>query len=539
MTRLKALLASGAVLTAGGAVGALAVPGAAGAATTGTWSCSASALQASLLSAPALAPITASTSPCDNSASGIQPSQISSLTGGLLDAGIAAANTSTGTDSSGNQTYQATSTVAQLSAPASATSLPGLPIGLPTSLPVDLISIPDTVSSTVSATCVNGSPQFNPSSTVLPSSITVAGQSIPTTQGTTTLNALGSLPGGVVTITPNAETKTATSDTVDALDVKVALGGTTVLDVDLAQSSLSLSDATCDSPAPGGGGTGTNPGGGSTGTNPGGGSTGTNPGGGSTGTNPGGGSTGTKPGSGSTGTNPGGGSSGTGGGTSGGGTGGGQTGSTSAPGGGTGGSTTTVLQVTTGSSGVVGSAPTSTPAGVKVVDYSWDWGDGTHTDSGTNPRATHRYKKFGTYKVTVTVRYSNGTTKKFTKTVAWYGPDYFLPFRVGRFKAKGFDGTLDIRYHTSPWVNRTHQIQGWVKDWVPGKKVYNRRTYVLTAYVNGKKVGTGKVTAPNNRSTLYTIKLAKSVIVTRNTRVTVIGTYSPAKLKKTTTTKVM
>lgn len=50
----------------------------------------------------------------------------------------------------------------------------------------------------------------------------------------------------------------------------------------------------------------------------------------------------------------------------------------------------------------------------KVVSYKWDFGDGSF---GSGAYVSHEYKKSGVYDVTLTVSYSDGETRKVSKTV--------------------------------------------------------------------------------------------------------------------------
>ena len=62
------------------------------------------------------------------------------------------------------------------------------------------------------------------------------------------------------------------------------------------------------------------------------------------------------------------------------------------------------------SSGKAGSSVDfSTRATGQIESYSWDFGDTTANSSEPNP--THVYDKSGKYRVTLTVRYADGTTK--------------------------------------------------------------------------------------------------------------------------------
>ena len=50
------------------------------------------------------------------------------------------------------------------------------------------------------------------------------------------------------------------------------------------------------------------------------------------------------------------------------------------------------------------------PAGVAIANYAWTFGDGSSTNTGASPTASHTYAAAGTYTVRVTARTSTGST---------------------------------------------------------------------------------------------------------------------------------
>jgi hypothetical protein len=224
------------VLTGAAAV-AMCLPAGASAATgTGSWDCTSSALEATLTNQAPINPIVANKnhSSCESDSVGVNnlgPSLFNLV-------GADAANAITTVDSSAapaDQKPTAYATVANVSL---------------TNIGTALIELPGTVSSQVSAKCVNGAPQFTATSTTAP--IEIGGQTIPTDKPLTeTLSGLGKLTGAVLTINPGEQTQTADSLTRDALHVQLHLGSTSILDVVLAQSTVNLSRTPCtDTTAP-------------------------------------------------------------------------------------------------------------------------------------------------------------------------------------------------------------------------------------------------------------------------------------------------
>ncbi len=69
-----------------------------------------------------------------------------------------------------------------------------------------------------------------------------------------------------------------------------------------------------------------------------------------------------------------------------------------------------------------------TPSDKKILNYTWDFGDGT---SGYGMKITHTYSKPGTYNVTLTVRDNDGAISKFTRTVHITKVISPLPYKSG------------------------------------------------------------------------------------------------------------
>jgi hypothetical protein len=211
------------------ALAALAVPAGASAA-TGSWNCTASALRATLTNQAPIEPIIANKAHalCQTDSVGVQNLGPSALN--LV--GADAANAVTTIDSSKAPAYQK---------PTSYATVANLTV---TNTGTGLLKLPGTVSSQVSAACVNGKPVFSATSTTAP--IEIGGQMLQTDKPLTeTLGALGKLTGAVVTIDPGAQTQTATSLTREALHVTVHLGSSNILDLVLASSTVSLTGLPC------------------------------------------------------------------------------------------------------------------------------------------------------------------------------------------------------------------------------------------------------------------------------------------------------
>jgi hypothetical protein len=229
------------VLT-GAAALAMCLPAGANAATgTGSWNCSSSALEATLLNQAPIHPIVANANhaSCETDSAGVNnlgPSIFNLV-------GADAANAITTVDGSAapaDQTPLAYATVANVSL---------------TNIGTALIELPGTLSSEVTAKCVNGAPKFSATSTTAP--LEIAGKTIPTDKPLTeVLAGVGSLTGAVLTVNPGQETQTADSVTRDALHVQLHLGSTSILDVVLAQSTVSLSGTPCSDTTASGSGSG-------------------------------------------------------------------------------------------------------------------------------------------------------------------------------------------------------------------------------------------------------------------------------------------
>jgi PKD repeat protein len=69
-----------------------------------------------------------------------------------------------------------------------------------------------------------------------------------------------------------------------------------------------------------------------------------------------------------------------------------------------------------------GSASTA-PEGRRIVNYSWDFGDGRTFNGGSSPRAENRYALEGTYNVTLVVTDETGKKGVGSQTVAVALPD--------------------------------------------------------------------------------------------------------------------
>jgi len=116
----------------------------------------------------------------------------------------------------------------------------------------------------------------------------------------------------------------------------------------------------------------------------------------------------------------------------------------------------------------------SDPSCPQPISWFWEFGDGT-TSTGRNP--THRYSSAGTFSVTLTVTYSDGTTEKVSKEVTIVPPEepgvhvhnspnpardkttfiYVLPEGAGKAVLRVFDITGKLVFH--------HEVTGREYTW--------------------------------------------------------------------------
>ncbi len=97
------------------------------------------------------------------------------------------------------------------------------------------------------------------------------------------------------------------------------------------------------------------------------------------------------------------------------------------------------IDFTVQDSGCVGkifnfNAVINSPADPVISDYTWDFGDGSPTQSETTPGVTHQYNTVGIYDVTLTITTQSGCTATLTK------PEYA---RVGTPPTATIDSVLD------------------------------------------------------------------------------------------------
>ena len=276
------LILPGSVIAAASVLGFV-LPGTAAAA-GGTWNCTSSAVRLSLAGTLATEPFIANdgASTCATDSEGV-----ATLTGLV---GAKAVNASTAVDAAAapaSQTPNASATVANVAVPGVA----------------PLISLPGTIASSATGSCVAGEPVITDTYSTVP--IVIDGQTIPTDKTITALplTGIGTYLGDTISIIPGEVLTSSSSLTVRALHVTISLPsvlgllGTQVLDLVLSESTISYTGNPCTNATVG---TGGNPGGtGGTGTGTGGtGGGGSGTGGGGSGSGSGSGGSGSGSGSG-------------------------------------------------------------------------------------------------------------------------------------------------------------------------------------------------------------------------------------------------
>lgn len=142
--------------------------------------------------------------------------------------------------------------------------------------------------------------------------------------------------------------------------------------------------------------------------------------------------------------------------------------------------------------------------GRTIANFTWDFGDGNITSSGTNPVITHTYAGFGTFavKCNVTDNVNNSwyTTKtlKIWRDVAaidiwpcpwWhlyilgYEPYMETPVMHGDWLFKGEHLYITIAWQNLGTLTQNYKIEGFFQDVATGTR------YAITGYGHGKLYG--------------------------------------------------
>jgi hypothetical protein len=203
-----------------------------------TWGCSSSAVNVTLLANAPIQPLIANP----------DGTSCSTDTVGLNDLGPSVSNL-IGGDALNAITETDSAVAPDVQSPTSYATVTNLSL---TNSALPLLQLPGTISSQVSATCVDGAAKYAGSGTTAP--LVIGGHTIPTDKAVTeTLSGLGKLTGAVLSIVPGQVTQTATSYTRDGLHVTLKLGATDILDLVVSQATASVNGDPCLNSAPDGG----------------------------------------------------------------------------------------------------------------------------------------------------------------------------------------------------------------------------------------------------------------------------------------------
>ncbi|MBV9416839.1 MAG: PKD domain-containing protein [Solirubrobacterales bacterium] len=132
-------------------------------------------------------------------------------------------------------------------------------------------------------------------------------------------------------------------------------------------------------------------------------------------------------------------------------------------------------------------------AGGSIIDYNWDFGDGSITDTGTSPNATHTYAKPGNYTVTLITTDDLDVTAKITKVIA-AGAISATP----TIPAPGGQVTLDASNATVPTGSITDY--SWSFDGGPALDTGTSPTTPPQTFARGQHTVTLTLTANNGQT---------------------------------------
>jgi hypothetical protein len=221
-------------LRVGGALLALAampavLPATASAASSGYWGCTSSALRVTLAAGSPVEPLISDQGAQGCLTNSVGVASLGASIGHVAGADAARAWTINNSAAApANQAPEADATIANVKVTDTATPL---------------ISLPGTVTSRAYATCTSGVTALNATSTTVP--IKIGNQTIQTDRPLTeTLAGVGTLTGAVLAIKPGEQIRTANSLTVRALHVTLKLGSAQLLDLVLAESTVSFTNGT-------------------------------------------------------------------------------------------------------------------------------------------------------------------------------------------------------------------------------------------------------------------------------------------------------
>ncbi len=114
--------------------------------------------------------------------------------------------------------------------------------------------------------------------------------------------------------------------------------------------------------------------------------------------------------------------------------------------------------------------------GGSLVDFSWDFGDGSEVVSGPSATTAHTYEQTGTYDLTLTVRDNRGFTSTITQPVSVLGPNA-LPSASFTTQSQGLTLTVDGTDSTDPDGTIETFEWDWGDDSEPGTGAVASHSY--------------------------------------------------------------
>lgn len=167
----------------------------------------------------------------------------------------------------------------------------------------------------------------------------------------------------------------------------------------------------------------------------------------------------------------------------------------------------------------VADGSTSTDPDGSVVDWSWNWGDGSAADSG--PVATHRFLATGTYQVTLTVTDDRGGRTAVTQPVSVVAPN--------QAPVAAFTRSVNLRTVTMDGSSSTDSdgsVAGYTWNWGDGSADSTGVTAAHTYAADGTYPVTLVVTDETGASSpvvASTVTVSRAVVTDGFARTTTSG----------------